>query len=118
VDYLARIGMERIAAYEQDLTAYALERLSEVNGLTVIGPRAELRGGVAAFTLADIHPHDVSQLLDREGLAVRAGHHCAMPLHQRFNLPATTRASFYLYNTRADIDRLAGALERVKKLFG
>lgn len=118
VDYLARIGMERIAAYEHELTAYALERLSEVSGLTVIGPRAELRGGVAAFTLADIHPHDVSQLLDREGLAVRAGHHCAMPLHQRFNLPATTRASLYLYNTRADIDRLAGALERVKKLFG
>jgi len=118
VDYLVHTGMDRVAAYEHELTAYALERLSEVSGLTVIGPRAELRGGVAAFTLADIHPHDVAQLLDREGLAVRAGHHCAMPLHQRFNLPATTRASFYLYNTRADIDRLAGALERVKKLFG
>lgn len=118
VDYLTQIGMDRIAAYEHELTSYAMDRLAEVNGLTVIGPQAAQRGGVTAFTLADIHPHDVSQLLDREGLAVRAGHHCAMPLHQRFNLPATTRASFYLYNSRADIDRLVSALERVKELFG
>lgn len=117
IDYLAAVGMDRIAAYEHELTSYALDRLSEVNGLTVIGPPADQRGGVAAFTLADIHPHDVSQLLDRDGLAVRAGHHCAMPLHQRFNLPATTRASFYLYNTREEIDHLARSLEHVKKLF-
>ncbi len=117
VDYLSAIGMDRIAAYEHELTRYALDRLSEVNGLTVIGPSADHRGGVAAFTLADIHPHDVSQLLDRDGIAVRAGHHCAMPLHQRFNLPATTRASFYLYNTREEIDRLVQSLEHVKKLF-
>ncbi|TLN02435.1 aminotransferase class V-fold PLP-dependent enzyme, partial [bacterium] len=118
IDYLSAVGMDRIAAYEHELIKYALDRLSEVNGLTVIGPSADQRGGVAAFTLADIHPHDVSQLLDREGLAVRAGHHCAMPLHQRYNLPATTRASFYLYNTREEIDHLARALEHVKKLFG
>lgn len=118
IDYLTAVGMDRIAAYEHELIKYALDRLSEVNGLTVIGPSADQRGGVAAFTLADIHPHDVSQLLDREGLAVRAGHHCAMPLHQRYNLPATTRASFYLYNTREEIDHLARALEHVKKLFG
>ncbi len=117
VDYLSTIGMDRIAAYEHELTQYALDRLSEVSGLMVIGPSAEHRGGVAAFTLADIHPHDVSQLLDRDGIAVRAGHHCAMPLHQRFNLPATTRASFYLYNTREEIDRLVQSLEHVKKLF-
>ncbi|HWQ05480.1 MAG TPA: cysteine desulfurase [Longilinea sp.] len=117
VDYLSSIGMDRIAAYEHELTQYALDRLSEVSGLRVIGPSADKRGGVAAFTLEGIHPHDVSQLLDRDGLAVRAGHHCAMPLHQRFNLPATTRASFYLYNTREEIDRLVNSLEHVKKLF-
>ncbi|GAP14946.1 cysteine desulfurases, SufSfamily [Longilinea arvoryzae] len=117
VDYLSGVGMGRIAAYEHVLTQYALDRLSKVTGLTVIGPSADRKGGVAAFTLADIHPHDVSQLLDRDGIAVRAGHHCAMPLHQRYNLPATTRASFYLYNTRAEIDHLVQSLERVKKLF-
>ena len=117
VDYLSAIGMDRIAAYEHELIEYALDRLSEVSGLHVIGPSANLRGGVAAFTLDGIHPHDVSQLLDRDGLAVRAGHHCAMPLHQRFNLPATTRASFYLYNTPEEIDRLVTSLEHVKKVF-
>ena len=117
VDYLFTVGMDRVAAYEHELTQYALDRLSEVSGLRVLGPSAEQRGGVAAFTLEGIHPHDVSQLLDRDGLAVRAGHHCAMPLHQRFNLPATTRASFYLYNTREEIDRLVVSLEHVKKIF-
>lgn len=117
IDYLDAVGIERIAAYEHELTQYALDRLSEIDGLTVIGPKAEHKGAVAAFTLAGIHPHDISQLLDRDGLAVRAGHHCAMPLHQRYNLPATTRASFYLYNTREEIDRLARSLEHVKKMF-
>lgn len=117
VDYLNSIGMDRITAYEHELTQYALDRLSEVNGLTVLGPSADRKGGVAAFTLADIHPHDISQLLDQDGIAVRAGHHCAMPLHERYHLPATTRASFYLYNTREEIDRLVQSLERVKKLF-
>lgn len=117
VDYLNSIGMDRITAYEHELMQYALDRLSEVNGLTVLGPSADRKGGVAAFTLADIHPHDISQLLDQDGIAVRAGHHCAMPLHERYHLPATTRASFYLYNTREEIDRLVQSLERVKKLF-
>jgi len=117
IDYLSSIGMNRVAAYEHELIQYALDRLSEVSGLHVIGPSADLRGGVAAFTLDGIHPHDVSQLLDRDGLAVRAGHHCAMPLHQRFNLPATTRASFYIYNTREEIDRLVASLEHVKQVF-
>ncbi|TLN21334.1 cysteine desulfurase [bacterium] len=117
VDYLTGIGMDRIAAYEHELTQYALDRLSEISGLTVIGPTADRKGGVVAFTLDGIHPHDVAQLLDRDGLALRAGHHCAMPLHQRYNLPATTRASFYLYNTHDEIDQLARSLEHVKKLF-
>ncbi|HSO26644.1 MAG TPA: cysteine desulfurase, partial [Anaerolineales bacterium] len=118
VDYLQSVGMDKIAAHEHRLTVYALDRLSEVTGLSIFGPRAEFKGGVAAFTLQNIHPHDVAQILDREGVAVRAGHHCAMPLHQKFNLPATTRASFYLYNTEAEIDRLAEGLNKVKTIFG
>ncbi len=118
VDYLKSVGMDAIAAHEQEIIAYALDRLSEVGGLQVIGPQAEKKGGVAAFTLQGIHPHDVAQVLDSYGIAVRAGHHCAMPLHDRYNLPATTRASFYLYNTREEVDRLVEGLEQVKKMFG
>ncbi len=117
VDYLNAVGMEAVLAHEQALTAYALERLSSETGVRVIGPRAEARGGVVAFTLEGVHPHDVAQILDGEGVAVRAGHHCAQPLHLRFNLPATTRASFYLYNNRADVDRLVAALRKVKEIF-
>lgn len=118
VDYLQSIGMDKIAAHEHYLVAYALDRLSEVTGLSVFGPAAEHKGGVVSFTLQNVHPHDVAQILDTEGVAVRAGHHCAMPLHQKFNLPATARASFYLYNTVAEIDRLAEALNKVKTIFG
>jgi cysteine desulfurase/selenocysteine lyase len=118
IDYLTGIGMGAIHAYEQALIAYALERLEEVPGVKVYGPPAERRGGVAAFTLADVHPHDVAQVLDSAGVAVRAGHHCAMPLHDRYDLPATTRASFYLYNVPDEVDRLIEALYQVKKLFG
>jgi cysteine desulfurase/selenocysteine lyase len=110
--------MEAIHAHERQIITYALERLEEVPGVRVYGPPAERRGGVAAFSYAGVHPHDVAQLLDRAGVAVRAGHHCAMPLHDRFDLPATTRASFYLYNTPADVDRLIDGLYQVKKLFG
>ena len=117
VDYLSGIGMHVIAAHEQQLIAYALERLEEVPGLRVYGPAAARRGGVAAFSFGDVHPHDVAQLLDRSGIAVRAGHHCAMPLHERYDLPATTRASFYLYNVPEEVDRLVEALYQVKKLF-
>lgn len=118
VDYLASIGMDVIAAHEHALISYALERLEEVPGLRVYGPSAAHKGGVAAFALEGVHPHDVAQVLDRDGIAVRAGHHCAMPLHDRYDLPATTRASFYLYNTTAEIDRLIDGLYKVKKLFG
>jgi len=118
VDYLSRIGMTWVEAHEKEITAYAMDRLSEISGLKIFGPTAEHKGGVTAFTLGSIHPHDVAQILDREGIAVRAGHHCAMPLHQRFNLPATTRASFYLYSTKEEVDRLAEGLEKVKQMLG
>jgi cysteine desulfurase/selenocysteine lyase len=118
VDYLEKIGMQNVAAHEQETIAYALERLEEIPGLKVFGPPAEHKGGVAAFTLDDIHPHDVAQILDRDGIAVRAGHHCAQPLHEKFGIPATTRASFYLYSTREEIDRLVDGIYKVKKIFG
>ena len=117
VDYLAGIGMPAIRAHEQAITAYALERLEEIPGLKIFGPAAEKKGGVAAFALPEAHPHDVAQVLDREGIAVRAGHHCAMPLHDRYQVPATTRASFYLYTTTEEVDRLVTGLYQVKKLF-
>ncbi len=118
VEYISALGMDAIRAHEKGITAYALERLAEVPGLTVYGPTdVELRGGVAAFTLDDLHPHDVAAILDSEAVAVRAGHHCAMPLHKRLCLPATTRASFYIYNTPEEIDRLVEALYRVKHIF-
>jgi cysteine desulfurase / selenocysteine lyase len=118
VDYLESMGMDEIEAHEREITAYGLERLSEIPGLNVYGPEIINKGGVISFTMANIHPHDVAQILDREGVAVRAGHHCAMPLHQKLGLPATTRASFYLYSTRDDVDRLAVGLGRVVKIFG
>lgn len=118
VDYLDRIGMGVVEAHEQELTAYAIERLEEVPGIDIFGPPADKKGGVAAFTFGGIHPHDVSQILDRDGIAVRAGHHCAMPLHEKFGLIATARASFYLYNTKEEIDRLIEGLYKVKEVFG
>jgi cysteine desulfurase/selenocysteine lyase len=117
IDYLEAIGMEAIAAHEQMLVAYALERLASVAGIKVYGPKAEHRGGVVSFTVEGVHPHDVAQILDLEGIAVRAGHHCAMPLHEKLGLAATTRASFYLYNTREEIDRLVVALEKIRAIF-
>lgn len=118
VDYLNAVGMENVARHEREIIAYALEALSEVEGLRVIGPAAELKGAVASFTLEGVHPHDVAQILDSQGIAVRAGHHCAMPLHERYQLPATTRASFYLYNTKTEVDLLIKGLAQVKKIFG
>ncbi|MFN2145821.1 MAG: cysteine desulfurase [Anaerolineales bacterium] len=118
VDYLNSIGMENVAAYEHTLAEYALERLAEVPGVWVFGPEADKKGGVASFTFEGVHPHDVSQILDREGIAVRAGHHCAMPLHEKFGIPATSRASFYIYNTTNEIDRLVEGLYAVKEIFG
>jgi cysteine desulfurase/selenocysteine lyase len=118
VKYLETIGMNAIAEYEHYLIAYALDRLEEVPGVKVFGPSADKKGGIASFTIEGVHPHDVAQILDREGIAVRAGHHCAMPLHEKFNIPATTRASFYLYNTISEIDSLVDGLYKVKRLFG
>jgi cysteine desulfurase/selenocysteine lyase len=117
VNYLNRIGMDAIARHEHAIAAYALDRLAEVSGLTVMGPGADQRGGVTSFTLKDIHPHDVAQILDNDGIAVRAGHHCAMPLHDKYQIPASTRASFYLYSTTAEVDRLIEGLEKVKRVF-
>ena len=117
VDYLSAIGMSAIEAYEQEIIADALAQLSTIPGLRVIGPAASQKGGVASFTLEGIHPHDVAQVLDAEGVAVRAGHHCAMPLHEKLNLPATTRASFYLYSTHQEVERLIAGIEKVQKLF-
>jgi cysteine desulfurase / selenocysteine lyase len=118
VDYLSSLGMDAIAAHEHEITEYALERLEEVPGVKLFGPAAQSKGGVAAFTLEGVHPHDVAQILDQDGIAVRAGHHCAQPLHEKFGLPATSRASFYLYNTREEVDLLVNGIYKVKELFG
>ena len=117
VDYLSALGMDKVAAYEREVTAYALERLEEVPGLRLFGSSAGHKGGVASFVFDGIHPHDVAQILDRDGIAVRAGHHCAQPLHEKFGLPATTRASFYLYSTKSEVDKLIEGLYEVKKIF-
>lgn len=117
LDYVSQVGMERVAAHEQELIAYALDRLDEIPEVCVLGPAASQKGGVAAFTFEGVHPHDVAQVLDRLGIAVRAGHHCAMPLHEKFNIPATTRASFYLYNTAQEIDCLIEGLYEVRRYF-
>lgn len=117
VDYLSSLGMEAVHTYEQQLTAYALDRLAEVPGLTVYGPDASQKGAVAAFSYGTIHPHDIAQMLDADGIAVRAGHHCAMPLHDQLGCGATARASFYIYNTTAEIDALIEALYKVKQAF-
>jgi len=117
VDYLSSIGMEKIFAHEKTLIKYAMESLPDIPGIKIIGPSAEDRGGVISFTIDQIHPHDVAQILDEFGIAVRAGHHCAMPLHEKLHLIASTRASFYLYNTKDDIDELKMGLLRVHKVF-
>ncbi|GAA1788228.1 cysteine desulfurase [Planosporangium flavigriseum] len=119
VDYLSGIGMDAIHEHEKDLTEYALKVLATVPDLRVIGPQtAEGRGGTISFALADIHPHDVGQILDAEGVQVRVGHHCARPTCARFGVPATTRASFYLYTTTDEVDALVRGLQRVRKVFG
>ena len=118
VDYLTGIGMDKIAAHEHEITEYALERLEEIPGVKLFGPSADKKGGVAAFTLEGVHPHDVAQILDQDGIAIRAGHHCAQPLHEKFGIPATSRASFYLYNTKDEVDMLVNGLYKVKEMFG
>jgi cysteine desulfurase/selenocysteine lyase len=118
VDYLTSIGMEAIRWHEKELTAYALEALPTVPGLRIFGPPVPVgRGGTISFTLDGVHPHDVGQVLDAEGVAVRVGHHCARPICVRFGVPATTRASFYLYTTTEEVDALVRGLETVRKVF-
>ncbi|MFA0738311.1 MAG: hypothetical protein LKKZDAJK_001419 [Candidatus Fervidibacter sp.] len=118
VDYLTKIGVERIRAHEVELVAYALERLREIKGITIYGVAPpEQRGGVIAFNIGDIHPHDLATFLDAHGICIRAGHHCAQPLMRRFNVAATARASFYLYNTPGEIDALADALHKAHQFF-
>ncbi len=116
-DYLLSVGMDAITIHEHQITEYALDRLEEIPGVKLFGPTADKKGGVAAFSLDGVHPHDVAQILDRDGVAVRAGHHCAQPLHEKFGLPATSRASFYLYNTKDEVDKLVDGIYKVKKYF-
>lgn len=117
-EYLTEIGMANVRQHELELTRYALQRLSEDPSLTIYGPRqAELRGGAVAFNVHGVHPHDLSTILDQEGIAIRAGHHCCQPLHRLLNVAATARASFYIYNRPDEVDLLVGSLERAKELF-
>jgi cysteine desulfurase/selenocysteine lyase len=119
VEYLQSLGMEAVREHEKALVRYALAQLAEVRGVRVYGPGdPEVRGGAVAFTVEGVHPHDVAQVLDSEGVCVRAGHHCAQPLHRALGLAATARASVYLYNTPEDIDALVRGLERVRAFFG
>jgi cysteine desulfurase/selenocysteine lyase len=119
IDYLTEVGLDVIRAHEQDLIGYALDALGTVPGLRVLGPAdPAIRGAAISFTLEDVHPHDISQVLDEHGVAVRAGHHCAWPLHRRFGVTATTRASFAAYNTVGEVDALLEALDRVPAVFG
>jgi cysteine desulfurase / selenocysteine lyase len=118
VDYLNAIGLDAIEQYEHELVSYALERLGEVPGILLYGPPADRRAGIVSFNMEGVHPHDVAQVLDWEGVAIRAGHHCCQPLMQRLGVAATNRASFYLYTVPEEIDRLAEGLHRVRKVFG
>ena len=118
VDYLEAAGLEAIEAWEHELTAYALERLVDVPGITLYGPPAEKRAGIVSFNLDGIHPHDVAQILDMGGVAIRAGHHCCQPLMGRLGVAATNRASFYLYTVPEEIDRLVEGLHKARTVFG
>jgi cysteine desulfurase/selenocysteine lyase len=118
VDYLEEVGLEAIEQHEHELVAYALERMADVPGITMYGPAPERRAGIVSFNLDGIHPHDVSQVLDYDGVAIRAGHHCCQPLMQRLGVAATNRASFYLYTIPEEIDRLVEGLHKARKVFG
>ncbi|MCH7757225.1 MAG: cysteine desulfurase [Thaumarchaeota archaeon] len=118
IDYLLKIGMDNIRQHEIELTSYALEKLSSVKGLHIYGTRdISKRGGVISFNFADVHPHDVAQIVDGEGIAIRSGHHCAQVLMERLNVAATSRVSFYIYNTKEEIDKLINSLNKVARIF-
>ena len=117
IDYLENVGMDAITVYEADLLAYATGKLQELDGLRIIGD-SDHKAAVISFTYGNIHPHDLGTIVDAEGVAIRTGHHCAMPIMEFFDIPATARASFAFYNTRDDADRLVDALHRAKEVFG
>jgi len=118
IDYLTKLGMDNIREHEMELTKYALEKLSQVKGLTIYGTKdISKRGGVISFNFADVHPHDVAQIIDEEGIAIRSGHHCAQVLMERLNVAATSRASFYIYNTKEEVDALITSLNKVARIF-
>jgi cysteine desulfurase/selenocysteine lyase len=118
VDYLKGLGMDQVRTHERTLVGYALERLQEVPGITLYGPSdPEIRGAAVSFSLPDIHPHDLATLVDREGIAIRAGHHCTQPLMDRLGVPATARASFYVYNQTDEVDQLVDAVVKAQKVF-
>jgi cysteine desulfurase/selenocysteine lyase len=118
IDYLSKIGMDNIRQHEIELTTYAMDKLSNVKGLHIYGTKdISKRGGVISFNFADVHPHDVAQIIDEEGIAIRSGHHCAQVLMERLNVAATSRASFYIYNTKEEIDVLINSLNKVARIF-
>lgn len=116
IDYLSQVGLELVTAYEQELLDYATEAVSRVSGVRIIG-RAREKAGVLSFVLEGVHAHDVGTILDQEGIAIRTGHHCAMPVMQRFGVPATARASLAFYNTREEVDALVGAIHKARRMF-
>ena len=116
--YLDALGMQAVRAHEQELTALASERLAAVPDVKVSGPSPAERSGVVSFTVGEIHPHDLATILDEGGVCIRAGHHCAQPLMRRLHLPATARASFYVYSTEADVDALVAGVRRAREVFG
>ncbi len=119
LEYLTSVGMDEIHKHEVELTRYGIEKMSEIRDLNIIGPRdLEMRGGTLSFTVGEIHPHDLGQYLDSQGIAVRTGHHCAWPLTRKLGVPATTRASFYLYNSKSDVDSLIDGILGAQKYFG
>lgn len=118
IDYLSELGMENVREHEIELTQYALDKLSSVKGIHIYGPKsAQKRGGVISFNFADIHPHDVATIIDEAGIAIRSGHHCAQVLMERLDVAATSRASFYIYNTKEDVDSLVDSLDKAARLF-
>jgi cysteine desulfurase/selenocysteine lyase len=117
IDYVNRIGLDAAGAHEQNLLAYATRALSAIDRLRIIGTAKE-KASVLSFVLEGVHPHDIGTILDREGIAIRAGHHCAMPVMQRFGVPATARASFAFYNTKEEVDALVKAMDKVIEVFG
>jgi len=117
IDYLNKIGMEKVRSYEEKLVEYGTGVIGEVRGVRVFGPeKTNLRGGVISFTVDKIHPHDLASILDEQNIAIRAGHHCCMPLHGKLGVPSTARASFYIYNTKTDVDRLVEGINKAKKI--